>query len=89
MKLLQIESRQEQCLACDIDRRANLILIRATGRREQERARLTTITRNVSQHLVDVCLAATLIVADIARSTAFYRDVPGAFDASGPSVNRT
>jgi hypothetical protein len=33
--------------------------------------------------------AATLIVADVARSTAFYRDVPGAFDASGPSVNRT
>jgi len=33
--------------------------------------------------------AATLIVADVARSTAFYRDVPGAFDASGRSVNPT
>ena len=38
---------------------------------------------------LEFVVTATLIVADVARSTAFYRDVPGAVDESGPSVNRT
>lgn len=38
---------------------------------------------------LEVVVTATLIVADVARSTAFYRDAPGVANEQRPRVNRT
>jgi hypothetical protein len=69
-------------------RLTNSVISPSTKRSIEVGRRLMRFPTSVEPGL-EFVVTATLIVADVARSTAFYRDVPGAVDESGPSVNRT